>query len=601
MNVGEKMHEWVVPRDRPWFKKGIWPERVPKSLEYRRDTLAYILERTAERVPQQTALIFFGKKISFKELDDLSNRFANALIDLGVEKGDRVSLLLPNSPQFVISYFGTLKAGATVVPLNPLHTERELEYQLNDTAAETIVTTNAKLTLPKIMRIKDKTRLKRIIVTGLNEYLPFPLNKLYILAARKELVKFPRKGDGIFYFKDLMKHPPEKPKVKVDPDDIAVIQFTGGTTGPPKGCMLTHFSMLANVYQIMAYTVQYFPEDRYLPLPDEFKEFLPADEFEKYVFPKDRRQPVLGILPLFHIYGMTTIMNAAIASATPIILFPRPDLKRILKAIQKYKPDVFPSITTLLIDLMEHPDVKKYDLTSIGLTSLGAMTVPPRVQEEWSRITKGHTCEGYGLSEASPATHLTPAHLKKPKSFGIPLPDTDVKIVDLETGEELPPGKEGEICIRGPQVMKGYWNRPEETREALKDGWLHTGDVGKMDEDGFFYFVERKKDMIKYKGYMVSPAEVEKVISEHPAVSLCAVIGIPDERVGEIPKAFVVLKDEYKGKVSEQDIIDFCAERIAPYKKVREVEFRDDLPKSMVGKVLRRVLREEEKEKLKEQ
>lgn len=587
-------HQWTVPADRPWFK--VWPERVPRSLGYADEPLFFLLERTAKRVPEKTSLIFFGKRITFRQLDELANRFANALLGLGLEKGERVCLLLPNCPQFVIAYFGILKAGGIVVALNPLQTEREIEYEIEDSGAETVVTLNMKLTLPKVLSIREKKKLKRIIVTSLKEYMPFPLSLLFDLAMKKELVKIPQ-GEGIFHFRHLLRrYPPTRPNVEVRGEDVALIQYTGGTTGLPKGCILTHFNLLANTRQVGAYSIQFFPEDRFEPLPEPYREFLPAEEVERYTVGKEMG-PMLGVLPLFHVYGMTVIMNTSIAGGIPIILFPRPDLGRILDAIEKYRPESFPSITTLAVGLMEHPKARECDFTSIRVTGFGAMSVPPHVKEKWSKLTGGFSVEGYGLSEASPVTHMMPAHLKDPSSFGIPLPDTDAKVVDLETGKELPPGKEGELCVRGPQVMKGYWNKPEETAKALRDGWLHTGDVVRMGENGLFYFVEREKDLLKYKGYLISPAEIESVIYEHPAVSLCAVVGKPDEVAGELPKAFVVLKEEYRGKVTEKEIMDFANQRLALYKKVREVEFRDDLPKSLVGKVLRRVLKEEEKKK----
>ncbi len=590
-------HSWKVPEDRPWFKEGIWPERVPRSLGYTEEPLFSILERSAERDPNGTSLIFFGKRITFRQLDELSNRFANALVALGLKKGDRVCLLLPNCPQFVIAYFGILKAGGIVVALNPLQTEREIEYEVRDSGAKILVTLNLELTLPKVLSIREKTGLERIIVTSLKEYLPFPLSLLFNLAMRKELVKMPKEGGGILHFRRLLRrHPPSKPGVKVEGEDVALIQYTGGTTGLPKGCVLTHFNLLANVRQVGAYSVQFFPEERFEPLPQEYRKFLPAEQVERYTTGKGMG-PVMGVLPLFHVYGMTVIMNTSIAGGMPLILFPRADLKRILRAIRRYRPETFPSITTLAVGLMEHPEAKRCDFTSIRVTGFGAMSVPPHLKERWSKLTRGLSIEGYGLSEASPVTHMMPAHLKDPSSFGIPVPDTDAKVVDIETGKELPPGKEGELCVRGPQVMKGYWNRPEETAKALRDGWLHTGDVVRMSEDGLFYFVEREKDLLKCKGYLVSPAEIENVLYEHPAVALCAVVGKPDEAAGELPKAFVVLKEEYKGKVGEKELMEFVNQRVALYKKVREIEFRDDLPKSLVGKVLRRVLREEEKRK----
>ncbi len=554
--------------EKPWLK--FYPEWVPHSIEYPEVPLDELLRRSAEKHPNAIAIIFEGLKMTYKELDEAVSRLATALQELGVQKGDKVAIYLPNCPQFVISYYAILRAGGVVTAVNPLYTERELEYQLNNAEAVGIVTLD--VLYEKVARVRDKTGLKFIIVTSLKDYLPKAKAILGSLLGKIPTAKV-EKGPGIYFLKELIKkYPPEPKPVEINPkEDLACLQYTGGTTGVPKGAMLTHYNLVANAIQA--------------------SHWLDMEE---------AKEVHVGVLPLFHIYGMTVAMNAPIYGAGAMVLIPRFDAKKVLEAIQKYRATVFCGVPTLYAMLLDYPDLPKYDLTSIKFCISGAAPLPPEVQKKFMEITGGVLVEGYGLTEASPVTHCNPLDrtMKTVKvgSIGVPWPDTEAKIMDLETGtKELPPGEVGELVVKGPQVMKGYWKMPEETKQVLRDGWLYTGDIAKMDEDGYFYIVDRKKDLIKYKGYSVYPRELEDVLYEHEAVKLCAVVGKPDPTAGEIPKAFVVLKEGYEPTEElKKEIMEFVNSRVAPYKRIRELEFRRELPISAAGKVLRRLLREEE-------
>ena len=558
--------------EKPWFK--FYPEGIPKSIPYPEVPLPQLLRDTAKKHPDHVALIFEDYKITYRELDELVNRFAAALHDLGISKGDVVALFLPNIPQFVITYYGILRVGGIVTAINPLYKEREVEYQLNNAEAKAIVTLD--VLYPTVKKVWKKTKVKSVIITSLKDYLPPVKRILGTLLGKIPTAKVEREP-GVYFLKELLaRYPPEPPKVEIDPkEDLAVLQYTGGTTGVPKGAMLTHYNLVANAIGAMYWLRAREAEDVHM-----------------------------GVLPLFHIYGMTTVMNSSIYGAGTVVLIPRFDPEKILSSIEKYKVTVFCGVPTLYAVLITHPKIDKYNLRSIKFCISGAAPLPPEVQKRFMELTGAVLVEGYGLTEASPVTHANPLDptMKTVKvgTIGIPWPDTDAKIVDAETGmKELPPGEVGELVVKGPQVMKGYWKMPEETKAALRDGWLYTGDLATVDEDGYFRIVDRKKDLIKYKGYSVYPRELEDVLYEHPAVKLCAVVGKPDPVAGEIPKAFIVLKPEYEGKVKEEEIIEWVKERVAPYKRIREVEFRRELPLSTVGKVLRRVLREEELKKAK--
>ncbi len=545
---------------------------MPQTIKYPKVPLFELLRNTAKKHPEHIAIVFLGKKITYKELDILSDKFATALHDMGVKKGDRVALFLPNVPQYIISYYGALKVGAITTAISPLAKEREVEFQLTNSEAETLICLD--IFYPVVQAVREKTKLKQIIVASIKEYLS-PAKAFLGTLLKKVPSHKVKKETGVFFFGEVLaKYPPQPPKVSINPkEDLAALQYTGGTTGVPKGAMLTHFNLVSNAVMCA--------------------EWLQGKETED-VF--------LTVLPLFHIYGMTTSMNAPIYLAGTLILLPRPDLAEILKSIQKHHVTIFCGVPTLYAALIDHPNINKYNLKSVKFCISGASPLPPDVQKKFIDLTGGVLVEGYGLTESSPVTHSNPLDptMKTVKvgSIGLPWPDTEAKIVDVQNGKKtLRANQIGELAVKGPQIMKGYWKMPEETEAVLKDGWLYTGDVGKMDEDGYFHITDRKKDLIKYKGYSVYPRELEDILYEHPAVKLCGVIGKPKPVVGEIPKAFIVLKEG--AEASEEEIMKFVKEKVAAYKAIREVEFRKELPLSLVGKVLRRKLREDELEKMK--
>ncbi len=546
-------------KNKPWFRS--WPNDVPKNLEYPKAPLHAILEKTGKEHPEKAAIAYFEREITYAELDSLSNQFAGALSALGVKKGDRVAVFLPNIPQFVITYFGVLKAGAVLTAISPLHKEREVAYQLNDSEAETVVALDS--LYPIVKKTWQKTKLKNAVVTSLEDY------------ASKTAISPSRVGQkpNVYSFQELLKEKGAKPpKVNISSkEDLAALQYTGGTTGTAKGAMLTHLNLVSNAFAFAAWIKGVATQETFLTA-----------------------------LPLFHIYGMTTSMNVPILLAAKMVLLPRFDSATALETIQRHKVTVFCGVPTMYSVLLANPDLGKFDLTSIRVCISGASPLPPQVQKKFMDITGGFLAEGYGLTEASPVTHCNPVdktmRTVRLGSIGLPLPDTDARIVDVETGAKtLEPGETGELAVKGPQVMRGYWKRPDETALVLRDGWLLTGDIARMDQDGYFYITDRKKDLIKYKDYSVYPRELEDVIYEHPAVKFCAVVGKPSPVVGEVPKAFIVLKDGEKA--TEAEILAFVDEKVAPYKAIREVEFRKELPISAAGKVLRRVLQEEEKRK----
>ncbi len=560
----KKNREKGVDLQKPWFK--FWPEGVPKHIEYPEVPLFDFLRKTAEKYPNNIAIVYFNKKITYKELDAASDRFATALSDLGVKKGDKVAIFLPNVPQFPISYYGVIKIGAITTAMSPLHKEREVQHQLNDSEAETVVVLDA--LYPIIERVWKKTRLQRVVVTSLKEYMPRAKAILGTLLKKIPSLKVERKP-RIFFFQELLsQHGASPPKVEINPkEDLAALQYTGGTTGIPKGAMLTHLNLVSNAVMCAA-----------------------------WLRGAEGKDTFLAVLPLFHIYGMTTGMNAPIYLAGKMVMLPRFDLVSTLKAIKKHRVTVFCGVPTMYSMLLTHPDIGKYDCTSVRFCISGSAPLPPEVQKKFMEVTGGVLVEGYGLTESSPVTHCNPLDRSmrtvRVGSVGLPWPDTDAKIVDMEAGErELEPGEIGEIVVKGPQIMKGYWKMPKGTANVLRNGWLFTGDIGKIDEDGYFYITDRKKDLIKYKGYSVYPRELEDILYEHPAVKVCGVVGKPYSVVGEIPKAFIVLKEGML--VTEKEIMDFVDNIVAPYKAVREVEFREELPTTLVGKVLRRMLREE--------
>jgi long-chain acyl-CoA synthetase len=538
----------LMADSKPWFKS--WPAQIPKHIEYPNVPLQDIFQKSAKEFPQKNAIVFGEREFSYAQLDLLSNKFANSLVKLGVKKGDRVAIFLPNIPQFIIGYFGILKAGAVVTAISPLHLEREVEYQLNDSGTQTIVTLDS--LYPIIAKIKQGTPLKNVIITGLDEYCYKKTRPLDV----------PR----TFAFQGLLeKALCGSPDVQINPNqDLATLQYTGGTTGTSKGAMLTHANLVSN-----------------------------ALAFAAWIKGKAAQETFLTALPLFHIYGMTTSLTVPISLAAKMILMPKFEPAKALEVIQQHRVTVFCGVPTIYSALLASPELVKYDLTSIRVCISGASALPPYLQKQFMQITGGLLAEGYGLTEASPVTHCSPVdktmRMVKVGSIGLPLPDTDARIVDLETGKRtLGVGETGELMVKGPQVMKGYWHRPAETALVLHDGWLLTGDIAYMDKDGYFYITDRKKDLIKTKDYSVYPRELEYILYEHRAVKLCAVVGKPDPLAGEVPKAFIVLKEGMA--VSAKEIMAFVNDKVATYKAIREVEFRKELPISSAGKVLKRLL-----------
>ncbi|MDQ0256450.1 long-chain acyl-CoA synthetase [Evansella vedderi] len=557
--------------EKPWFN--YYPAEIPKSLDYEVATLQSYLKRAAERFPDKTVLDFMGKEMTYKEVYKSALKLANQLRSLGIEKGDRVSIMLANTPQAVIAYYGALFAGAIVVQTNPLYVEREIEHQMTDSGSKVMICLD--LVYPRVAKVKEKTQLEHIIVTGIKDYLPFPKNLIYPYIQKKNtgITVNLQYNHRLHSFVDLIKKGAAKEiELNIDPkEDLALLQYTGGTTGPAKGVMLTHYNLVVNTQQCQCWMYE----------------------------AKEGEEVILAALPFFHVYGMTTVMNLSIRMGFKMIIMPKFEPKDILKAIEKHKATLYPGAPTMYIGLLNHPDIKKRDLSSIKACISGSAPLPLEVQNQFEQITGGRLVEGYGLTETSPVavSNLIWEH-RKTGSIGIPWPDTDVSILSAETGDIAKPGEIGELMIKGPQVMKGYWNRPEETQATFKDGWFLTGDMGYMDEDGFFYIVDRKKDMIIAGGFNIYPREIEEVLYEHEDIQEACVIGVPDPYRGETVKAFIVPKEGRT--ISEKELEEFCRKHLAAYKIPRLYEFRKELPKTMVGKILRRVLVEEEKKKITE-
>ena len=555
--------------ERPWL--GSWPEGVPKSIDYPEIPVHELLRRAAKEFGGRPAITFYGKSISYRDLDAAADRFAAGLRRIGVLPGDLVSLVLPNTPHFVIAFFAVLRTGGIVVQTNPLYTPRELEGLWTDAGVETVVTLD--LFWHNVSKARATAGVKRVVVCDVGEFLKVPLRQLYPIKKRRDLKKqghwpldIPHEV-GIHRFADLARTPPSPAlETRASLDDVVVLQYTGGTTGTSKGAMLTNRNLIANAMQVAAW----------------------------FSAGSHRSEKLLGAIPLFHVYGLTAVMLLSVVAGIEVILYPNPrEIGAILKLINKTKPSLFPGVPTMYIAILRHPKLAKYDLRSIRACISGAAPLPNEVRKQFEAATGGRLVEGYGLTEASPVTHCNPLNGVVKECIGIPFPDTDAKIVDADDPtREVAQGEVGELAVRGPQVMKGYWNKPEETRNVLRDGWLLTGDLAKMDADGYFYIVDRKKDLILCSGYNVYPREVEEVLFMHPAVGEAAAIGVPDPYRGETVKAFVVLKP---GKTAtEADLIAFCKERLAPFKVPKAVEFATALPMSLVGKVLRRQLREQE-------
>ena len=554
---------------KPWLD--LYPAEIAKTLEYEKIPIQEYLTRSSTKYPEKIAMHFLGKEMTFKEFHESSLKFANYLKLIGIEKGDRVAIMLPNCPQSAIAYFGILYVGAIVVQTNPLYTERELAYQMVDSGAKAIISLD--ILFPRISKIIKNTELEHVIIAGIKDYLPFPKNLLYPFIQKKEhgiKVKVEHRGMN-HLFTEIMKIAKSDP-IHYDFDyseDIALLQYTGGTIGAPKGVMLTHANLVSNVSM--------------------------CDEWLYKC--KEGEETVMGILPFFHVYGMTTVLILSVMQGNKMVLLPKFDFETALKTIDKQKPTLFPGAPTIYIGLLNHPDIAKYDLSSIKACISGSAVLPVEVQAKFEEVTGGKLVEGYGLTETSPVTHVNfvwgEERIKA--SIGVPWPDTDSCILGPESSEPLPNGEIGEIAVKGPQVMKGYWNRPEETEQAFRDGWFMTGDLGYMDDQGYFYVVDRKKDMIIASGFNIYPREIEEILYEHEAIQECVVVGVPDPYRGETVKAYIVLKEGTA--VTEEQLDKYCREHLASFKVPRRYEFRTELPKTAVGKILRRVLVDEEKKK----
>jgi long-chain acyl-CoA synthetase len=547
---------------KPWLK--FYDEGIQAEIDFPDMNVFEFLDKAAKEFGSRTAIWFMEHKISYKKLKDTTDRLATALVDLGVKKSDVVAIMLPNFPQFLFSFYGILKAGATVTACSVLHTEHELAYQLNDSGAEIIIAWDNQV--EKINNIKDRTRLRHVIITNVFDYAPManPLGQR----------EPPEISGTIQLLKLINKTKPKPPKFEINAnEDIAVLQYTGGTTGLPKGAMLTHSNLVSNVIMVQ--------------------------EWNKNVSQRGKGT-VLTTLPLFHIYGMNISMNFFLSLGATIALAPDPrDQKTIFEIIKATHPEYFPGVPTMYMRLLERDDLEDYakDLRSIKICNTAAAPMPPEVLKEFEERTGAIILEGYGMTEASPATHINPyGGRRKIGSVGLALPSTETKIVDVDDYTKIVPiGEQGEIMIKGPQIMKGYWNKPEETANQLKGEWLLTGDIGKIDEDGYLFLLDRKKDMIIVSGFKVYPRELEDVLFEHDAVENAAVIGIPDPDLpgSEKVKAYIVLKDSYRESDElKSEIKEFLRKNVAPYKLPKFIDFRKELPETLVGKVLRKDLKE---------
>ncbi len=544
-------------KERPWFKH--YESEVPKSIEYPEVPLYHFIENAAAKYPDQACAIFKGSEITYAEMDEIINSLAGALAAMGVKKGTPVGIFMPNSPQFVMAFYAILKAGGIVVATNPLYTAREIEHQMKDSGTEImLVMSNFYST---IKEVQPKTPLKKLIVTNIKEYLPGMLRFLFTLTKEKKDGHRVELGEGDYWLQDLLKEysAADRPQLEMKPKDDALYQYSGGTTGLSKAAIATHGNLVANTMQI--------------------KSWLPSA--------KEGGETVLMAIPMFHVYGMVAGMSFGIAAAASLVMVPNPrDMGDVLGSISKYRPTIYPGVPAMYNAINNHPDVKagKVDVSSIKACISGSAPLMRETQVTFEELTGGKLVEGYGLSEAPTATHCNPVYgMSKEGSIGIPFPDVDARIISLDDEVTvLETGEIGELVMKGPQVMKGYLNMPTETTNALRDGWLYTGDIAYMDEDGYFFIVDRKKELIKPSGYQVWPREVEEVIAENPAVLEVGVAGIPDAYRGETVKAWVVLKPGET--LTADEVKAWCKEHMAAFKVPTHVEFRDELPKPPSGR-----------------
>jgi len=555
--------------DHPWLES--YDDAVPQSLDYLEVPLYHFLDSSAQKYPNQPCTIFKGAKISYREMSEITDRLAAGLAGLGIKKGDRVGFFIPNTPQFVMAYFAVLKIGGVVVATNPLYSAKEIEHQANDSGMEVMIVMSNFYN--RVKEVQPNTKIRKIVVTNIKETLPSILRFLFTLTKEKKSGFRVELEDGDVWMQELIagNKPEDRPNVDVGPDDTAVFQYSGGTTGTPKAAIALHRNLVANTLQVKAW----------------------------FHFAEEGREVVLMSIPLYHVYGMVAGLNLAMAIGASMVMVPDArDIKDGLDNLQKYKATLFPAVPTLYNAINNWPDVLagKYNLSSIKACISGSAPLMRETKERFESLTGGVLFEGYGLSEAPTATHCNPlVGENRIGSIGLPLPDVDARIISLDDEETvLSAGEIGELVIKGPQVFKGYFGMPTETNNALRDDWLYTGDIARMDDQGYFYIVDRKKELIKPGGFQVWPREVEETIQDHPKVLDVGVAGIPDPYRGESVKAWVVLKPGEE--LDQTDIQAWCKERLAKYKVPTEVEFRDELPKTTVGKILRRELVREHKE-----
>ena len=551
--------------DRIWHQN--YPKAVPKEITFDRITLPEVLSRTAGRFPDKPGLNYMGKLISFEKMDRMVNTFARALKGIGVKKGDTVAMLLPNVPQVVIANYAAWRIGAVAAQNNPLYTERELTYQLNDSDAKVLITLD--LLLPRALKVKPETKVEHIVTCHINDYLPFPKKQLFPLV-KKQMYRKVEPAEGVSQFTDLMGRYDDAPmKNEAAWDDVGTLIYTGGTTGVSKGVMLTHANMSCNVQQLKAW-------------------FYDIEV---------GKSSIIAIFPFFHSAGFTGMQNFTVWGGWTDVLVPRPEPSVIIELLKKYRPEFMPGVPTIFIGLLNNEEFRKMDLRFIKGFIAGAAPLSVETINDLRNLTGGDLINVYGLTETSPMATASPWKGDiKPGTVGVPFPSTDLKIMDVETGTvEMKVGESGEICFKGPQVMKGYYKKPDETDKVLKDGWLFTGDIGVLGEDGYLTIVDRKKDMIVAAGYNIFPQEIDEILFTHPKVLEACTIGIPDAYRGEAPKAFVVPRPGVT--LDKDEIVTFCKEKLAAYKVPKDIEFMTELPKSAVGKILRKELREIDKKK----
>ena len=561
------MADEIRYQDKPWLKS--YEKGVPETIHYEELCMPHILDRTAGKFPQNPALVFQGYTLNYRELKDMVDRFAACLAAFGIKKGDAVAILLPNVIPCVVAYFAILKIGAVTVMNNPLYTDHELEHQFNDSDSLALVTLD--LLANRMIDLRPKTKIRQIVYTSIGDYLPFPKNLLFpLVAKKKKLAADVKAAQDVFKWKDcIAKYSPNPPSATLGFEDVAMYQYTGGTTGVSKGVMLTHANLSKQVQQISAW----------LPTLKRGEEIM------------------LGALPYFHVFGMSVSMNFAVYAGWAQILVPRPQPEPLLEAIRKFRPTFAPLVPTMYIGMLNHPDLKKTDMSCIKGAFSGSAPLPVEVIHDFEKMTGAVIVEGFGLTETTPVTHVNPfGGVRKVGSIGIPISDTEVRIVSLEDSiTDVPVGERGELIVRGPQIMKGYRGMDDETANTLRNGWCYTGDIATMDEDGYFYIVDRKKDMIISGGFNVYPRDIDEVLYQHPKVQEACSIGVPDLKRGENVKVFVVLKEGETA--TEEELIEYCKTKLAKYKLPSEIEFRKELPKTNVGKILRKQLKAEEMQK----